>query len=456
MKIAELRAKHPVFHYERAESREKSGTLTLTFSFFLEPDIRFQPVVSIPVDRPVDHARLEPFVFSLGMIEAVSYWKAACAPVLSVEAGPLNSEQIAWWYDLFLRGLGEFFFKNTIDFTAYDFLTIRSGSALQQRNRRTTEQSSNSGDLILIGGGKDSAVTAELTRGISDRRNALLLNPTPAALAVTRQAGFERPLIARRTIDPKLLRLNKQGYLNGHTPFSAYLAFLGVLVGELHGYTYIIASNEESASAGNTTFHGMEINHQYSKSCAFEKKFREYCQKFLPNAPNYFSLLRPLNELAIGKLFSGMEPYFTLFKSCNLGRGARWCGTCAKCAFVYLILSPFLPTEEMVAIFGADYFSSPRLRKHMLDLAGLGAQKPFECVGTPEETKEAIRMTLAKYAGEGRALPPTLAFLKEKLNMSADGSSPKITPYWNKNHFLPKAYESLLRRNNEYDSNPTE
>ncbi len=422
MTPSQLRDKHPRLVYQQYEITEASGSLTIRFHFLLEPDVRFISELTIPTNSAVDRTFIEPFVFSLGMVEAISYWKAACPPELVVEAGNVTPDQIAWWHDLFLNGLGEFFYKNNIDFTKPDFLTITSHGP-RPSTRQPVNPSTFQGDLIMVGGGKDSAVTLELLKKMPTQKNVLLLNPTSAALNVSKVAGFNNPMIIKRTIDPKLLELNKLGYLNGHTPFSAYLAFLGVLVATIHGYKNVIASNESSASEGNVEYQGKTINHQYSKSYDFEKKFRERPGLSGPkgqafNSPEYFSFLRPLSELQIAELFSKMTRYHKVFTSCNVSRGNGWCGACPKCAFVYLMLSPFLSNEKMIEIFGSDFFDKPQLQTHFLDLTGAGDKKPFDCVGTPQDTQGA----LALLAGE-----------------------PLDQPHWNTQHYLPQQYEEVLR-----------
>ncbi|MBI3576967.1 hypothetical protein HY086_02945 [Candidatus Gottesmanbacteria bacterium] len=404
--------KHPRFVYRSWQIDASPSLLTVRFHFLLGPDINFSPEITIPINGPVDRSLIEPFVFNLGMVEAISYWKAACPPELVVEAGSLTADQIAWWHDLFLNGLGEFFYKNTVNFTQPNFLTIRTQP--QQFNNVAIKQSSPSGDLILVGGGKDSAVTLELLKKMPQPKTALLLNPTPASLKIVEVAGYQEKIIVKRTIDLKLLELNKAGYLNGHTPFSAYLAFLGSLVAALYGFKNVIASNEASASEGNINYLGKTINHQYSKSYDFEKKFRDYSKE-----PTYFSFLRPLSELQIAALFATMPRYHQVFASCNVNRGLGWCGNCPKCAFVYLILSPFLSTKQLLNIFGSDFFDKPELQKHFLDLTGAGDKKPFDCVGTPQDVQGALSLL----AGE-------------PLELSD----------WNAKHFLPKEYEAVLRQ----------
>jgi len=448
MSVERLREKHPTFTYKSFRIVRTDKNLTVDFNFVLEPGINFCPTVSIPCLEKSEKAEIENLAFHLGLVELISYWKATCSPNIVVEAGQLNNQQIRWWHDLFIHGLGEFFFKNQIDFTKPEFLSINStGKApTYKRNERGVLPA---GDLVMIGGGKDSIVTLETLKGNAVRKNVFMLNPTTAALNVTKEAGFSNPLIIRRELDPKLLELNKQGYLNGHTPFSAYLAFLGIFVGTLHDYQNIIASNEQSAGEGNILFHGLEANHQYSKSLRFEKMFRDYCAKYLSSDVQYFSFLRPLYELQIAKLFKSHSDQYSSFCSCNANRGESWCGACAKCAFVYLSLFPFLETEKIEKIFGKDFFTAPVIQKHIIDLVGLGEHKPFDCVGTVEESKIAVGLVIKKYQRENQPIPEFFAYLSDRLGLLEEQIynlfEQRLRKDWNEEHFLPDKYAKLLK-----------
>ena len=99
---------------------------------------------------------------------------------------------------------------------------------------------------------------------------------------------------AKRTLDSNMLELNRQGYLNGHTPFSALVAFSGIIAARMHGLTMVALSNESSAN--ESTVQGSTVNHQYSKSFKFEEDFHYYQTTYLKGSAYYFSMLRPLSE----------------------------------------------------------------------------------------------------------------------------------------------------------------
>lgn len=454
MTLSQLRVKHQRLIYESFETKEADSKLTIQFTLTLEPNITFSPLLTIPLGASLDQKVIDLFAFHLGLVECISYWKAACPAELVVKAGNLTSEQISWWHDLFLSGLGEFFFKNDIDFTTPDFFTISIDSPTSPLSSKLETRSSSipnplSRDLVLVGGGKDSAVTLELLKNSGRPTRALVLNPTRAMLDTIKIAGLTDPLVIQRTIDPKLLELNKAGYLNGHTPFSAYLAFVGIFAAVFYGYEHVIASNEASASEGNVTFHGVEINHQYSKSFQFERLFRQYSEKFLTANHHYFSLLRPLNEFQISMLFSGYPQYFSSFRSCNAGsKTDSWCGACAKCAFIYLSLFPFVPYEQMTAIWGSDIFTKPEIVSFIRELVGLGKQKPFECVGTKEEAKLALALSISRYQNLGKEAPKALLDIEKELMLDpsiVEKLKQTVAKGWNNEHFVPDLYVSLLK-----------
>jgi len=65
---------------------------------------------------------------------------------------------------------------------------------------------------------------------------------------------------------------------------------------------------------------------------------------------------------------------------------------------VFLLLSAFLPKEQVVAIFHKDLFADMSLFPIYKQLLGLEGTKPFDCVGTPEESIYAF--TLMAKRGE--------------------------------------------------------
>ncbi|MCL2131456.1 MAG: hypothetical protein FWH36_03225 [Lentimicrobiaceae bacterium] len=400
-KFNDLRKEYPVFvydsyHYEIADN----GNLVVSFSFFVGNAIRYNPIVYIKKHSLFDDfytsgnlEKLQDFVFSIGMIELLSYWKSTCSPIIEVRCGSLDEEAVSFWKKLYFNGLGEFFYTNSIEISIDEMVTIVPQLFTSAKKHFFGLKDET---IVPIGGGKDSVVTLEELR-LAKPLIPLIINPRKATLETLKAAGMDGNFLEiQREIDPVLLELNAKGFLNGHTPFSAMLAFYSLLLGVLSGRKNIALSNESSAN--EATVAGTEINHQYSKSYEFEADFRRYVKRYLSDELNYYSFLRPLSELQIARLFSQYPQYFSVFKSCNAGsKQDIWCCNCSKCLFTFIILSPFIAPEKMREIFGENLFENPSLLYILQELCGLTAEKPFECVGTVDEVCVALAQTIKKY-----------------------------------------------------------
>lgn len=389
-----MREEFPLFTYQSYSFELTEKQLNIRFNFSLANKYSFEPSLTIPLNglihpESVDRETIENLVFQIGMVELISYWKAACPPKVVIMPHSLLPEQIEWWKNLYFHGLGEFFYLNGIHTSAESFMEIESQGRFPARPAQTSLEEQY---LVPVGGGKDSVVSLEILLKARAKIIPFIVNPRPASEGSARLAGFgpEQSVFIHRNIDPALLRLNEAGFLNGHTPFSALLAFTSVLGAVLTGSKHIALSNESSAN--ESTVPGTTVNHQYSKSVAFEDDFRDYCRRYLHPDINYFSLLRPLNELQIVKIFSRNPKYFTTFKSCNVGSKTDiWCGQCPKCLFSYLMLSPFLKEQQLENIFGSNLLKNNNLMPILLELGGQTVSKPFECVGTVDEVNAAIQ-----------------------------------------------------------------
>ena len=455
-KYNDFRHRYPVMEYCGYEWLECEEGLRLRFDLRMG-DIEFHPTALVERRRflnfDIDKRLMDGLVFDIGMIELISYWKCACPPTVKVTCGSLTEEQVAFWKKLYWNGLGEFYYTNGIEETPEAFLEVGSGECVVGSGAAALEvlpaipYALPTDYLVPVGGGKDSVVTLELLRRAGKKIRPLIMNPRGATVECARVAGFpmDEVLVIRRTIDPTLLELNANGYLNGHTPFSAMLAFYTRLASALSGIPNVALSNENSAN--ESTVKGSYVNHQYSKSLEFEDDFRRYTVgsgecvvdstrvPMLPtnNYPlptyNYFSFLRPLSELQIAMLFSRFTAYHDVFRSCNVGsKQDIWCGHCAKCLFAYIILSPFIDPARLSQIFGKPMLDDLTLEHEFKQLVGEAETKPFECVGTVREVRQALTMAIERWYP--KQLP---ALLKDwpKWPMSPKGSISLISPIGN-------------------------
>jgi len=409
-----FREKYPEFIYHSFNITESDQEIRIEYCFEIVGLSEFHPTWVFKKGEHFNIEKLgreffENLVFNLGMVELVSYWKITCSPKVTVQIGSLNDEQIAWWKKLYLNGLGEFLYTNGI----YTYLQNNNIEFMEIICQNETEMSFKTtlhleGNLIPVGGGKDSVVTLELLRDMKKDNTCYIVNARGASRATAKIAGYENIYAPKRTLDANMLELNKKGFLNGHTPFSAILAFSSYFSAVILSKKYIILSNEASANEPNVK--GTNINHQYSKSLEFENDFREYSKKFLcENGPEYFSLLRPWTEWQIVREFVKHDKYFSEFKSCNVGsKQDVWCENCPKCLYVYIMLSAFLDDNQMQKIFKTDMLDNLELKDTFSGLIEDNVDKPFECVGMKEEINLSLNMYVRRLKQGGEKLPVLL------------------------------------------------
>lgn len=445
------REDYPTFTYQGFSYNLDESGISMTFDFSIDGLSEFHPTWYIPRINPVDEINtelIEDMVFSLGMVELVSYWKIACPPTVIIKDRALTPEQIGWWKKLYFNGLGEFYYTNGISEEFEDFMTINCDSTKPTRSfapMTTPKLTSNKKPSVMIpvGGGKDSVVSIELLKDKADV-NCYVINSRGATDSTVEVAELtDKTIYAKRTLDKNMLDLNAKGFLNGHTPFSALVAFSSIIAGYLNNLDYVALSNESSAN--ESTVLDSYVNHQYSKSFEFEADFRSYEKNYIGSGVFYFSFLRPLSELQIAMLFSRFKKYHGIFKSCNVGsKQDIWCGHCPKCLFVYIILSPFLSLEELDSIFGKRLFEDETLMEDFDKLCGILPEKPFECVGSRDEVNASITETISKYAAKQIQLPALLMHYQDAAVVPSIAFDKYIKQY-SKEHALNDYFESIIK-----------
>ncbi len=447
--FSELREKYPVFSFNGYSLKKEGSRIKIEYDFSFDGLVSFHPVTEIEISNldlinDFNSDMGKDIIFSLGMVEAVSYWKSCCSPVFEVKCGYLDEKEIEWWKKLYFGGLGEFFYRNEIETDFNSFMTIKC--TVSQTEKKYTEFNSRGYNLIPVGGGKDSDVTISLLKEEKDNNFFFTVNDQPARTEGILAAGYDENRVVKtyRTIDKELLSLNAKGHLNGHTPFSAIVAFLSLYCAYLIGAENIILSNEASANEGNIK--GVNVNHQYSKSYEFEQDFNKYnFERFGINV-KYFSILRCFNELQIAKQFSGYKYYHHVFRSCNAGSKKNiWCCKCPKCLFVYIILSPFNKPDEVKKIFGTNMLNDENMKDYFDGLAGFSDVKPFECIGTIEEVSAAIEKAISLYENEKIELPLLFGYYKDKVGEISNEKADSLLKEFNEINNVPEKFGKYIK-----------
>jgi UDP-N-acetyl-alpha-D-muramoyl-L-alanyl-L-glutamate epimerase len=396
--------------------------------------------------RNISEPVLTRFFEELHIILGISYWKLTCAKDIRVLSHVLSQKQADFWNTVYTKGLGEFYFKNSIDFRdlvhfPYEEKDTPSIAPSQKSDRA----------LVLLGSGKDSIVTAELLKKHKKVFSHFSLNPRDVHHETAAQIGGDF-ITAHREIDPKLFELNKTpGMYNGHIPITAIVSSIAVFLSYIYDFGYVVVSNEESANYGNVEYLGTHINHQWSKSYEFEQLFVDYLRFFVTGDIQYFSLVRPLTELHITQLFTQYSTYFDTFTSCNKNFGVikatpntRWCGECPKCAFVFLLLAAFLTKDTVVSIFHKNLFANEKLITTYKELLGIAGIKPFECVGTPQESLWAIVAVINKKEFQDDVVIKTLLPEIEHLKKEKEITDKEVLGV-STHHQVPQEFASIIQ-----------
>jgi UDP-N-acetyl-alpha-D-muramoyl-L-alanyl-L-glutamate epimerase len=388
--------KYNQFIFERYDFNTVNKTLSLHYS--LDGELQFLETYIFDFDYvDYDQDALDRTLQSVFFMAGVSYYKTYVPPEIVVKQGELDEQSAAFFSKTWQRGLGEFFYINNLDPNTLIVFPVNSPGI-------TPVSSPHKGTLIGVGGGKDSLVSIEILRNSLPEVTTWALGHKQLLEPLVDRIGLPHVGVDRHW-DRTLLELNNQGAMNGHVPISAIFACVGAVVAILSGKQDIVVSNEQSANEPTLAYQGVAINHQYSKSQEFERDFQAYLAHNFDDSLRYYSLLRPFSELYIGELFAriGFEKYNDVFSSCNrafvhTSERMSWCGHCPKCAFVFMILTPFLPRESVEKIWGGkNLLLDPALEPLYRQLLGIEGDKPLECIGEIKESRAAMRLASEIY-----------------------------------------------------------
>lgn len=438
------------FRFVRREFDAGTGIARLVYAFDDGPEL--VETITVPgAPFMLDDARAGAVARALRLLHlvaGVSYYKAAVPGHIVVEGDAIDRATAALLEDIYLHGLGEFAYRNGLQLHGRIRFPPGGGDdaaapALGLRGHA----------LVAIGGGKDSLVSIEALRSAGVAQTTAWIGGSQLIRACAERTGLPMLNIGRQ-LAPQLFEYNRQGAWNGHIPVTAINSAILVFAALLHGVDQVVFSNERSASYGSVIIapDGSvtgEVNHQWSKGWAFERAFGGHVRQRIAADLHYYSLLRPLSELAVARQFARSSRYDAHFSSCNrnfhlLGErpANRWCGVCPKCHFVFLALAPFMSKPRLVGIFGRNLLDDPAQAPGYDALLEYQDHKPFECVGEGRESRAAMAALAARPEWRedalverfAREIQPRLDAAEPGLEALMDlGGEHRIpTPLWNR------------------------
>ena len=380
------------FRFVRCGFDAATGIARLAYAFDDGPEL--VETITIPgAPFVLDEARAlaaEQALRLLHLIAGVSYYKAAVPGEIRIDGYAIDAATATLLQDIYINGLGEFAYRNGLDVHAIRFPVHR------QETVQAPVLGLRGHALVAIGGGKDSLVSIEALRSLGIAQTVTWIGGSQLIAACAQRTGLPTLNIGRQ-LAPELFEYNRQGAWNGHIPVTVLNSAIMVFAAVLLGVDQVVFSNERSASYGSMIEGTGEVNHQWSKGWDCERAFAAHVRREIAADLHYYSLLRPLSELAVARQFAKIDRYDAWFSSCNrnfhlLGErpANRWCGVCPKCHFVFMALAPFMPKPRLVGIFGRNLLDDPAQTAGYDALLEFQDHKPFECVGEGRESRAAM------------------------------------------------------------------
>lgn len=381
------------FRFVRCSFAADTGVAQLVYAFDDGPELA--ETVTIPgAPFALDAQRaaaVERAVRLLHLVTGVSYYKAAVPNDIRIDGYAIDAATAVLLEQVYVHGLGEFAYRNGLSLHGRVRFPVAAAAPAAAPPAGLRQHA-----LVAIGGGKDSLVSIEALRSAGIAQTVTWIGGSQLIAACAARTGLPTLNIGR-ALAPELFEYNRQGAWNGHIPVTAINSVIMVLAALLHGVDQVVFSNERSASYGSMIPGTGEVNHQWSKGWAFEQALGGYVQSHVAADLKYYSLLRPLSELAVARQFARTDHYDAHFSSCNrnfhlLGERPvnRWCGVCPKCHFVFLALAPFMPKPRLVGIFGRNLLDDAGQVGGFDALLEYQDHKPFECVGEGQESRAAM------------------------------------------------------------------
>ena len=268
-----------------------------------------------------------------------------------------------------------------------------------------------------VGGGKDSAVALAALARAGEDVVAFSVGRKPSADATAAAEGV--PLVhVERRLDPALFRLNRgaRSTATSRSPRSSPARRSSRRC--ILGCDAVAMANERSASAGTVEWEAFGGHRQppVQQGVGGRAAIAAAVRRDVAADLDVFSHPRPWSELAIARAFAGLPEHHGTFMSCNRGfthrrasrhrSGAATARSAGSCSSRWRRSRAATPSS---GIFGRDLLDDPAQEEGFREVLGMGADKPFECVGEVDEARAALRALAADPAWAGDALVARLA-----------------------------------------------
>ena len=151
--------KPEVFQFKSYKFNPQSGIVVFNYTFdngekFTEKIVLPKPIKKLAGNR---QKAFEKALFNLFLITGISYYKIYAPKKIDLGEFQLSKEQVAFWNKTYTKGLGEFWYRNKLDFRG----RVKFPVTKNYKEKGIAIKTSNK-NLVPLGGGKDSIVTLEI------------------------------------------------------------------------------------------------------------------------------------------------------------------------------------------------------------------------------------------------------------------------------------------------------
>lgn len=434
----------------------------VTFHFTYDSTSIFSYLI-IPFENSFSTVQYRLLLY-IGMNVLTWYWMGYATYTINITAAPLNALEIEYFEDLYNNVLQEYMFVNKLRgkikiVSTFARDTETQLSALPENINRSSNLST---ILVPLGGGKDSLTVWERAVVSGNRVKFLYVSDglyeyegnsrlssiveictksaenleTPEGMDASKNIAIFRHDFHSRTFESTAHSMRPCGH-----PWASLCIFDALLAASLLDIPTIWMGFESSADQGNgMSFNDISVNHQFDKSAYFMNATKDFISHlYAPSTePVLHSPLSKTSELLISRQFALSPlciPLHKYFMSCNSPLPPRrlegedqwnWCNKCEKCIFIFLLLSSWIPPSAVTEIFGginlfdAAHGEDAEARTLMNMFHSLigspNTVKPFECVGTSDEGRAAVELSVEQYLMQANGeIPPALKELYESV-----------------------------------------
>lgn len=349
------------------------------------------------LDTPAQTRSLRALHLALG----VSYYKIF-TPAQIIQPYRMSADEASFWNEVWRNGLGEFLYINQLSPEVLAGFNEQDGQSFDGPAAAAEETA-----LLGIGGGKDSIVAGELLKQLSIPTEGFVMATgeqlgQAKAVAETMRVPLN---IVERALDKRLLDVQElPGAHKGHIPISLIFGLVGTALAIAKGAAYVVVANEASASIPRITWEHGAVNHQWTKSFAFEQQLQAFVRDRVSAGVTYFSAVRQLTSVGVAKLFARHPKYLEVFTSDNSvfridpakRPNARWSLDSPKSLSSFILLAPWLNEADIVRAFGRNFLDETSLRDLFLEMVGVQGEPPLDCVGTADELALSLNVAVSQ------------------------------------------------------------